>query len=78
MGVFFCPKRLGDFLSPKRLGDFFCPERSGDFGLLLDFGLLDFAVLPLELSPKESVEGANTVLRGSVRAPEENPMEPSH
>ena len=26
-----------------------------------------------KLSPKESVEGANTVLRGSVRAPEENP-----
>ena len=26
-----------------------------------------------KLSPKESVEGADTVLRGSVRAPEENP-----
>ena len=28
-----------------------------------------------KLSPKESVEGADTVLRGSVRAPEENPKE---
>ena len=26
-----------------------------------------------KLSPKESVEGADTVLRGSERAPEENP-----
>ena len=26
-----------------------------------------------KLSPKENVEGAHTVLRGSVRAPEENP-----
>ena len=26
-----------------------------------------------KLSPQESVEGANTLLMGSVRAPEENP-----